>query len=406
MFVSLTMAGCMADQQPSLVASAVSPATAPAAKNQSINSAKSALASSASPKPVSGSFPVALARPDLGDRVQVAGLAKDAPGAAAIGASGTQTGAKIGAVSNTDRTRPDVKAPVPGQAVVQTSNTLPQKAQTAAPSVPATVEIAGSDNRAVAAPVRIASAAGATGLLSSASYRRRFPGLPGYEEDDPEPPLSASAERVEQSTANDNENAATSDAVTGSQRRDVILNSAKPAPTAAGPAIVTTTAYAPAVIEVNGVSSGAGRTTAHKVINTTITPLKDISPSARRKLLASRTPTPKAARSGVASGRRYWRAAYPHVVTRCFGPKLRNALNTIGRHFGREVQVTSGHRKRGRRRSMHRFCRAADIRVAGIRPSRVARFARRLPGINGVGTYRRKSIVHIDTRLQQMVWRY
>ncbi|MDP4594050.1 MAG: D-Ala-D-Ala carboxypeptidase family metallohydrolase, partial [Beijerinckiaceae bacterium] len=66
----------------------------------------------------------------------------------------------------------------------------------------------------------------------------------------------------------------------------------------------------------------------------------------------------------------------------------------------------SGHRTRGRRRSMHRFCKAADIRVAGVRPSQLARFARTIPGINGVGTYRRKSIVHIDTRLQEMVWRY
>jgi len=103
---------------------------------------------------------------------------------------------------------------------------------------------------------------------------------------------------------------------------------------------------------------------------------------------------------------RAWRPAYPHVRTACFDPSLRRALDTIGRHFRSEVLVTSGFRTNGRRRSLHRQCRAADIRVAGVAPSAVARFARTVPGINGVGTYRRRSIVHIDTRQQMMVWRY
>lgn len=121
---------------------------------------------------------------------------------------------------------------------------------------------------------------------------------------------------------------------------------------------------------------------------------------------AARAPASRAILRAKYKGSRRWSAAYPHVRTRCFGPVLRRALNRIGARFNTHVSVTSGHRTRGRRRSMHRFCRAADIRVPGVRPSAVARFARSLPGINGVGTYRRKSITHIDTRRQRMVWRH
>jgi hypothetical protein len=207
-----------------------------------------------------------------------------------------------------------------------------------------------------------------------------------HDDEDPEPSLSATDERIERSVTNDQnrENLQASLAV---QPEAVAAPVPPSRPTAqTGPAIVTTAAYAPAVVEVDGVSKVASGTTAHGVIKAS---------------LATGVQHDAATASG-----RHWRAAYPNVVTGCFDATLRNALDTIGRHFGTVVEVTSGHRTRGRRRSMHRFCRAADIRIPGVRPSAVARFARSIPGINGVGTYRRKSIVHIDTRLQTMVWRY
>ncbi len=105
-------------------------------------------------------------------------------------------------------------------------------------------------------------------------------------------------------------------------------------------------------------------------------------------------------------GGRNWRPAYDHVVTNCFGPDLRAALENIARHFNSEVLVTSGHRDNGRRRSMHRFCRAADIRVVGVSPGTVANYAANVPGVNGVGTYRRVAVTHIDTRENRMAWRH
>ena len=281
------------------------------------------------------SMPVPAGRPDLGDRVLVAN--------------------KAGAAT----------PPADGKSAAPTAATL------------AAAE-AGIRSAATPAPVQVARAAVPAGPQGGARA--------SHDDEDPEPSLSATDERIERSVTNDQnrENLQASLAV----QPAAVATPVPPARPAAqtGPAIVTTAAYAPAVVEVDGVSKAASGTTAQGIIKAS---------------LATGVQHNEATASG-----RHWRAAYPNVVTGCFDATLRSALDTIGRHFGTVVEVTSGHRTRGRRRSMHRFCRAADIRVPGVRPSAVARFARSIPGINGVGTYRRKSIVHIDTRLQTMVWRY
>lgn len=101
-----------------------------------------------------------------------------------------------------------------------------------------------------------------------------------------------------------------------------------------------------------------------------------------------------------------WRAAYPHVVTSCFPKSLRAALNQIAEHFDSEVLVTSGERQRGRRGSMHRSCQAADIRVAGVSPEKIAAYARKVPDLKGVGTYRWVSVTHVDVRREAFTWRW
>lgn len=89
--------------------------------------------------------------------------------------------------------------------------------------------------------------------------------------------------------------------------------------------------------------------------------------------------------------------------TRGLNPRLRGLLGQISSHYGRPVQVLSGcrshrHNRRvgGARRSMHLHCKAADIRVAGVSKSRLRRYALRLSGRGGVGTYCGRSIVHVD----------
>jgi len=101
-----------------------------------------------------------------------------------------------------------------------------------------------------------------------------------------------------------------------------------------------------------------------------------------------------------------WRAAYDNVETDCFPQQLRYALNTIAAHFKGEVLVTSGARATGRRGSLHRSCKAADIRIAGVSPADLAAYARTVPGLNGVGSYRRVSVTHIDVRDERFAWRW
>jgi hypothetical protein len=103
---------------------------------------------------------------------------------------------------------------------------------------------------------------------------------------------------------------------------------------------------------------------------------------------------------------RRWRAAYDTVNVNCFPTGLRAALDQIATHFGSEVLVTSGARDKGRRGSLHRACKAADIRVAGVSPADVAAYARTVPGLNGVGTYRWVSVTHIDVRDERFAWKW
>ena len=119
----------------------------------------------------------------------------------------------------------------------------------------------------------------------------------------------------------------------------------------------------------------------------------------------SRFFVPQTVRLSTHPGQRYY-AAYPNTVISCFPQKLRQALNTIAEHYGQEVEVTSGHRTNGRRGSYHRKCMAADIRVPGVGPGQLARFAKTIEGVNGVGTYRHNNVTHVDIRDYQMSWRY
>jgi hypothetical protein len=116
------------------------------------------------------------------------------------------------------------------------------------------------------------------------------------------------------------------------------------------------------------------------------------------------TPGRLGANPGVGPVAQRWRAAYDDVETNCFPETLRRALDQLARHFDSEVLVTSGRRERGRRGSLHRACKAADVRIVGVSPGEVARVAKTIPGINGVGTYRRVAVTHIDVRAERFAW--
>lgn len=288
------------------------------------------------------SAPVPPARPDLGDRVQVAEA--PAPASApqpAAGAEAPQSGATEAGVTQVARSEPDqpaAPAPRPAGIFAIFGGTA------ADPAAPQTSYAAASPVQTDGGPPRVERA-------SLNAYERREAGEP---EDPPDEPAKPGA---------------------------------KPKPG-------ITYNYTPAVIEINGVTA---ETTPGLNAQRPAPPLL--------RPVAAVTSVFGTIASGAQGGRR-WRPAYPHVVTHCFSPTLRRALDIIGDHFNSEVQVTSGLRTNGRRRSMHRSCAAADIRVVGVSPGTVARFAANVPGINGIGTYRRVAVTHIDTRTNRMAWRY
>ena len=119
----------------------------------------------------------------------------------------------------------------------------------------------------------------------------------------------------------------------------------------------------------------------------------------------SRFAVPQTVRRSTTPGQLYF-AAYTNTEMSCFPQALREALNTIAEHYGKEVEVTSGLRHGGRRGSFHRKCMAADIRVPGVEPGALAAFARTIQGVNGVGTYRHNNVTHVDIREYQVTWRY
>lgn len=83
-------------------------------------------------------------------------------------------------------------------------------------------------------------------------------------------------------------------------------------------------------------------------------------------------------------------------------------LQQIRNHFGKSVNINSGYRCQihnanigGATRSNHMDGEAADIRINGIAPIEIARYAESI-GIKGIGVY--SWGVHIDTRIAKYFW--
>ena len=85
-------------------------------------------------------------------------------------------------------------------------------------------------------------------------------------------------------------------------------------------------------------------------------------------------------------------------------------LEKIREHFGVPVTINSGvrcvtHNKNvgGATSSQHLYGTAADIRVKGISPSKVAEYAETLlPNTGGIGIY--STFVHVDVRKTKSRW--
>ena len=91
--------------------------------------------------------------------------------------------------------------------------------------------------------------------------------------------------------------------------------------------------------------------------------------------------------------------------------ELVNVLQKIRSHFGKPVTITSAYRTPARNKavggqtySQHLYGKAADIKVKGVAPKKVAEYAEKLlPNKGGIGTY--STFTHIDVRQTKARWK-
>lgn len=91
-------------------------------------------------------------------------------------------------------------------------------------------------------------------------------------------------------------------------------------------------------------------------------------------------------------------------------PDLVAVLQKIRTHFGKSVTITSAYRTPGRNKavggttySQHLYGTAADIKVNGVAPKKVAEYAESiLKGKGGIGIY--DTFTHIDVRETKSRW--
>lgn len=88
--------------------------------------------------------------------------------------------------------------------------------------------------------------------------------------------------------------------------------------------------------------------------------------------------------------------------------ELVKLLQQIREHFGQPLVINSGYRTDaynskvgGAKASYHLSGQAADIRISGIAPIKIAAYAESL-GVQGIGLY--ASFVHVDTRSRKYYW--
>ena len=91
-------------------------------------------------------------------------------------------------------------------------------------------------------------------------------------------------------------------------------------------------------------------------------------------------------------------------------PELVEVLQKIRTHFGKAVKINSAYRTPTRNKkvggaaqSQHLYGTAADIKITGVSPKRVALYAETLmPNSGGIGIY--SNFTHIDVRETKSRW--
>ena len=92
-------------------------------------------------------------------------------------------------------------------------------------------------------------------------------------------------------------------------------------------------------------------------------------------------------------------------------PELVTVLQKVRSHFGKAVTITSAYRTPTRNKavggttySQHLYGKAADIKVKGVSPKKVAQYVETLmPNRGGIGIY--TTFTHIDVRTAKSRWK-
>ncbi|HHB82035.1 MAG TPA: DUF882 domain-containing protein [Devosia sp.] len=89
----------------------------------------------------------------------------------------------------------------------------------------------------------------------------------------------------------------------------------------------------------------------------------------------------------------------------CISPPLRLAIWEFEGRFRKKIVMTSGYRTPwhnasvgGASSSKHMSCDAADFFIPGVPRSELVAFAKTLSQVGGLGCYRGRNYIHIDTR--------
>jgi uncharacterized protein YcbK (DUF882 family) len=91
--------------------------------------------------------------------------------------------------------------------------------------------------------------------------------------------------------------------------------------------------------------------------------------------------------------------------------ELVNVLQKIRKHFGKSVTITSAYRTPTKNKtcggspySQHLYGRAADVKISGVSPKKVAAYAETLlKNKGGIGIY--STFTHIDVRATKARWK-
>lgn len=100
------------------------------------------------------------------------------------------------------------------------------------------------------------------------------------------------------------------------------------------------------------------------------------------------------------------------VDNSCISPKLRSAIASFERRFGKKIVVNSQYRDPirniiggGEDSSYHMRCMAVDFFIPGVTKGQLVAFALRNEQVGGLGCYPGRNFIHVDVRDRPRGWK-